>query len=206
MISLYSIKEKIKRSPKWKARIHKLMFCNARPRWWIKHIVNPIVFHHGKGAVIRRKTVMNVSPINQFRLGINSTIEEYSLADNGMGDILIGNNVRIGVCNVLIGPVKIGDSSGLGPHVILSGLNHYYEDITRPSRLQGAYANPIIIEEDVWIGANSFIAAGVTIGRHAIVAGSSVVTKDVPPYSVVAGNPAKVIKKYDFKSNAWIRS
>lgn len=203
MISIYTLKERVKHSPALKNRIHRFMFCNARPRWWVKHILNPLVFRHGKGAVIRFQTILNVSPINRFRLGANSTIEEYSLIDNGMGDVLIGNNVRIGVSNVLIGPITIKDSSGLGPHVILSGLNHYYENINLPSRIQGAYASPIIIEEDVWIGANCFIAAGVTIGRHAIVAGSSVVTKNVPAYTVVAGNPAKPIKRYNPEKKTW---
>lgn len=205
MLSLNSLKIKIKSSPKWKARIHRMMFYNARPRWWVKHILNPLTFRHGKKAVIRRQTVLNVSPVNQFHLGDKSTIEEYSLVDNGMGDVIIGNDVRIGVSNVLIGPVTIKNYSGLGPHVILSGLNHFYEDITRPSRLQGAYASPIVIEEDVWIGANSIITAGVTIGRHAVVAGGSVVTKNVPPYTVVAGNPAKVIKRYDFNKQSWTK-
>lgn len=64
--------------------------------------------------------------------------------------------------------------------------------------------NLILIEDDVWIGSNSIIVAGVTIHSHTVVAAGSVVTKSLPPYSVVAGNPAKVIKQYQFESNEWI--
>jgi acetyltransferase-like isoleucine patch superfamily enzyme len=63
----------------------------------------------------------------------------------------------------------------------------------------------ITIEDDVWIGANSTVLAGVTIGRHSIVAAGSVVTRSVPPYSVCAGAPAKVVKQYDFEQKAWVK-
>ena len=87
----------------------------------------------------------------------------------------------------------------------MSGLNHNYEDITRPISEQGVVTAPIVIEDEVWIGANVFVAAGVTIGRHSIVGGGSVVTKDVPPYSIVAGNPAKLIKQYNPETRKWER-
>lgn len=205
MVSLGSIKEKIKRTPVWKARVHKLMFCNARPRWWVKHLLNPFVFHHGKNATIRRQTIMNVSPINSFRMGDCSTIEEYSVLDNGVGNILIGSHTRIGLRNTIIGPVQIGDHVILAQNVVLSGVNHSYKDISAPIHQQKVSTQTITVEDEVWIAANSIITAGVTIGRHALVAAGSVVTKDVPPYTVVAGNPAKIIKKYDFEKQLWIR-
>lgn len=205
MVSLDSIKEKIKRSPTWKARIHKLMFCNARPRWWVKHLLNPFVFHHGRGATIRRQTVINVSPVNRFRLGQRSTIEEFCVVDNGAGDVIIGDNTRISMRCTLIGPVSIGNYSGLAQNIVLSGLNHGYRDIQTPIFRQKEERKAIVIEDDVWVGANSFIAAGVTVGRHSVVAAGSVVTKDVPPYTIVAGNPAKVIKRYDFEKGVWTR-
>ena len=71
--------------------------------------------------------------------------------------------------------------------------------------MQGVSVAPIIIEDNAWIAANSIITAGVTIGKHAIVAGGSVVTKNVPPYTIVAGNPAKAIKRYQSESQKLIR-
>lgn len=195
MNALQKIKNKIKESPKWKTRIHKLIFSNGRPRLWVKIFINPLYFRHDKGALIRRHTLLNVSPINNFHLGANSCIEEFCVVDNGVGDIEIGNNTLIGLRNTLIGPIKIGNNVILAQNIVLSGLNHGYKDLNLPIREQKVNTKEIIIDDDSWIGANSTIVAGVHIGKHAIVAGGSVVTKDVPPYTIVAGNPAKVIKE-----------
>jgi len=61
----------------------------------------------------------------------------------------------------------------------------------------------ISIADDVWIGANCVVTAGVTIGKHAVIGAGSVVTKDIPPFSVAVGNPARVIKKYNSETNSW---
>lgn len=205
MISLASLKEKINRSPKWKARIHRMIFHNARPRWWIKHILNPLYFHHGKGSTIRQKNILNVSPINIFKLGKESTIEEFCVIDNGVGNVIIGDYTRIGLRNTIIGPASIGNHVILAQNVVVSGLNHIYKEIAYPIHQQGVITKVVIIEDEVWIAANSILTAGIRIGRHSIVAGGSVVTKDVPPYCVVAGNPAKIIKRYNFEKQIWIK-
>ncbi len=199
------IKTKIKNNPRLKRITHRIMFHNARPRWWVKHLLNPICFHQGRGVTIRFQTVINISPINRFYLGDNSTIEEYSVVDNGVGDVIIGHHTRVGLRNTLIGPVQIGNHVILAQNVVLSGLNHNYEDISQPIHLQGVSVRPIAIADEVWIAANSIIMAGVSIGTHAVIAGGSVVTKDVPPYSLVAGNPAKIIKRYNPNTKKWER-
>lgn len=203
-MNLKKIKDKIAHSPVWKRRIHHLMFSNARPRLWVKWLVNPIVFSHGKKAVIRRQTVMNVSPINRFRLGTRSTIEEYTIIDNGVGDVLIGDFTRIGLRCTIIGPVQIGNHVILAQNIAVSGLNHRYQDSQLPIHQQGVTTSPIQIGDDSWIGANSVITAGVKIGKHAVVGAGSVVTKDVPDYSIAVGNPAKIIKVFDFDLQKWI--
>ena len=63
----------------------------------------------------------------------------------------------------------------------------------------------IVVEDDCWIGANAVVTAGVHIGKHAVVAAASVVTKNVEPFTVVAGNPAKPIKRYNPQSKLWER-
>jgi len=68
---------------------------------------------------------------------------------------------------------------------------------------QGVTTSEIVIEDDVWIGANSVITKGIKIGRHSVVAACSLVNRDVPPYSVVAGNPARVIRSYDKTTKSW---
>ena len=94
----------------------------------------------------------------------------------------------------------------LGSNVQVTGLTHNYLDVTCPIAKQGVTPNRTIIEDDVWIGGNSCINQGITIGTHCIVAAGSVVTKSVPPYSVVGGNPARILKLYDFEKQEWIKT
>jgi acetyltransferase-like isoleucine patch superfamily enzyme len=111
----------------------------------------------------------------------------------------------VGLGNTVIGPVHIGNHVNTAQNVVVSGLNHNYQDPERRIDEQGVSTSLITIEDDVWIGANSTVLAGVTIGRHSIVAAGSVVTRSVPPYSVCAGAPAKVVKQYDFEQKAWVK-
>jgi len=146
---------------------------------------------------------MDLLPFKNFSVGSNCIIEDFATINNGVGDVSIGNNVGIGLSNVIIGPVKIGNYVMLAQNIVISGLNHGYEDITTPPRLQKVVTKQITIEDNVWIGANSVVTAGVTIGKHAIIGAGSVITKDIPEYSVAVGNPARVIKKYNFESGNW---
>jgi acetyltransferase-like isoleucine patch superfamily enzyme len=165
--------------------------------------VNPFYHKKGKGARIRPRTRMDVVPWNKFELGIDSTIEDFSAINNGVGDVIIGDRTKIGLSNTIIGPVTIGNDIRLAQNITLSGLNHNYEDISLPIHEQGVYTSPIIVEDDCWIGANVVVVAGVTIGKHSIVAAGSIVTKNIPPYSVAVGNPARVIKKYNPETKTW---
>jgi acetyltransferase-like isoleucine patch superfamily enzyme len=81
-----------------------------------------------------------------------------------------------------------------GPRVSFHAENHVYTDPDTPIRLQGVTRRGIVVEDDCWIGAGSMILDGVRISRGCVVAAGAVVTRDVPPYSVVAGVPARVIK------------
>ncbi len=103
----------------------------------------------------------------------------------------------------MIGPLQIGNDVMIAQHVVISALNHGYADVTLPISLQPVTTKPVVIEDEAWIGANAVITAGVRVGKHAVVAAGSVVTKDVLPYSIVAGNPARLIKKYNALTGAW---
>jgi len=168
----------------------------ARPRLWVQLFMNPFIHKKGKHSLIRRRVRMDVMPFNQFRLGADSTIEDFSTINNGVGDVTIGERTRIGMSNVLIGPVQIGNDVMLAQNIVLSGLNHGYEDVTVVPHHQKVTTAPIIVEDEVWIGANVVIVAGVTIGKHSVIAAGSIVTKSIPPYSVAVGNPCRVIKQY----------
>jgi acetyltransferase-like isoleucine patch superfamily enzyme len=200
-----SIVDNIKQRPGLKKlALYLLMPKNqARPRLWVKWFVNPFRHKKGKGSLIRRRTRMDVLPFNTFILGRYSTIEDFATVNNGMGAVIIGDHVRVGIGNVIIGPVRIGNHVILAQHIVLSGLNHGYTDPDVPIALQPCSVGEIVVEDDCWIGANSVITAGVTIGRHSVVAGGSVVTKNVPPYTVVAGNPARPIRQYQPATGTW---
>jgi len=200
-----SITAKIKSNPKTKKLFLWLISSpkNPRPRWYIRWIVNPIIHKKGKGTLIRRRTRMDVFPYNMFSIGSGSAIEDFCTINNGVGDVHIGERTRIGMGNTIIGPVKIGNDVRLAQNVVMSGLNHEYEDVTIPISQQGVNTSPITIEDETWIGANAMIVAGVSVGKHCVIAGGSIVTKDIPPFSVVAGNPAKILKQYNNKTGKW---
>ncbi len=202
-----TLKEKIKGSAKLKSLVIRILTPKhqARPRFWVKLFINPFVHKKKKGSKIRCRTRIDVVPWNKFELGKFSTIEDFATINNGVGDVIIGDRTRIGLCNTLIGPVKIGSDVILAQNIVVSGLNHSYEDVDKSIHDQKVKTAQITIDDEAWIGANSVVVPGVSIGKHAVVAAGSVVTKEVPPYSIVAGNPAKLIKKYNFETNTWER-
>ncbi len=177
---------------------------NPKPRLWVRLIVNPIKHKKGHGTKIRRRTRIDVFPWNSFIIGKNTTIEDFSTINNGVGSITIGNEVRIGIGSTLIGPVTIEDGVRLAQNIVLSGLNHNYQDINTPIRLQGVSTSPIKIGEGTWIGANSVVSAGVKIGKNCVIGAGSIVTKNIPSFSVAVGNPAKVVKQFDRETKTWI--
>ena len=199
--------QKIKSNQKLKKlAIWSILIPNqSRPRTWIKWFVNPFVHRKGLNSCIRRRTRLDVVPWNKFNLGQDSTIEDFTAINNGVGDVVVGDRTRIGLSNTIIGPVTIGNDVRLAQNVVLSGLNHNYKEINSPIHQQGVSTKSIVIEDESWIGANVVVVPGVTIGKHAIVAAGSVVTKNVPAYTVAAGNPARLLKYYDFGANQWIK-
>lgn len=93
------------------------------------------------------------------------------------------------------GECIIGKNVMMAPEVIILTLNHKYIDMNCPIIMQGSYASKVVIEDDVWIGIRAIILPGIKIGRGAVIGAGAVVTKDVPPYTVVGGVPAKIIKR-----------
>ena len=104
---------------------------------------------------------------------------------------------------MIIGPATIGHHVNLAQNVTVTGLNHNYQDADKRIDEQGVSTRPVTIEDDVWVGANAVILPGVTLGKHSVVAAGSVVSRSVPPYSVCAGSPAKVIKQFNPQSKIW---
>lgn len=200
-----SLREKIKSDPRLKKFILWTLTPsrNPRPRLWVRWFVNPFLHKRGKGSLIRGRSRIDVFPYNRFIVGKNATIESFCVINNGSGDVIIGDSARVGIGSVIIGPVELGSGSGLGQHVFISGFNHDYRDGTRNSSEQGLVVKPVVIGEDVHIGANAVVTAGVTIGMRTQVGAGSVVTKDLPPYCVAVGNPCRVIKQFNRETRQW---
>jgi len=167
---------------------------DARPRWFVR-LVAPLYQHRGRGSKVYRSVRMDTPPYRRFWLGRSSVVESYCCINNAVGDVTIGDYSRIGIHCTVIGPVSIGNHVNLAQGITVTALNHNFSDTTQRIDQQGITTRPVVIADDVWIGANAVILPGVTIGQHAVVAAGAVVTKDVPPYSVVGGVPATVLKK-----------
>lgn len=202
---MISLVENIKKNKRLKKIVLLMLMPNgqARPRLWVRIALNRFYHKRGKHVTIRRKARLDVFPFNQFIVGRSATIEDFSVINNGLGEVSIGDNSRIGIGSTIIGPVSIGNNVILAQHVVISGFNHGYADISIPITLQDCLVKGVIIEDDCWIGANSVILPGVCIGKHSVIAAGSIVTKSVPSYTVAGGNPACIIKRYNIHNGQW---
>lgn len=201
-----SLKEYIYNNPSLKAVLHRMVMnpVLARPRWFVR-LFQFVYLKRGKGSFIYRSVRRDLVPFRQFRLGKYAVVESFSVVNNAVGDVIIGDHVRVGIGNTIIGPVTIANHVQIAQHVLVTGMNHNYEDFETQKLGSGDEINEVHIGEYVWIGANSVILPGVKIGRRAVVGAGSVVTKDIPPYCVAVGNPARIIKKYNEESKSWVK-
>ena len=137
----------------------------------------------GDGSIVMHGAILHVynfrgMPQSGIKIGRNSLVGEYSVI-RGQGG------------------VQIGDRVYTSPFTQIIAVNHVFDDPDTPFVNQGITAQGIVIEDDVWLGAGAVITDGVRVGKGAVVAAGAVVTKDVPPHTVVGGVPAKVIKQID---------
>ena len=131
----------------------------------------------------------------ELNIGLGSEIWEYVVIRNNV-NLKLGQFVQIGPFTVIFpgGNIEIHDNVMIGPHCVFAGANHDYIQTIEPMRFAGDVSKgPIIVEKNVWIAANCTITDGVTIGHDAVIAANSVVSKDVKPFEIVGGVPAKNI-------------
>lgn len=129
---------------------------------------------------------------NKMRMGDRSMIAAGAIVRNT--DLIMGCDCTVNSYAVLVGTITMGDGVRIASHASIIGFNHGFSGLDRPIYKQPTTRKGIIIGNDVWIGAHSVIVDGVTIGSHCIIAAGAVVTKNVPDYSIVGGNPAKPIR------------
>jgi acetyltransferase-like isoleucine patch superfamily enzyme len=144
--------------------------------------------------------------IDQISIGKNIIIEDFTYivvqddpSNNLKNSFLqIGNNTYIGQFNNIRaagGKIIIGNNCLIAQHITIVASNHGIDKNLPIYKQQwDTNRNNVIIKDDVWIGANSVILPGVTINEGAVIGAGSIVTKDIPPYAIVAGNPAKIFK------------
>src|SRR5512139_311062 len=144
-------------------------------------------------AVPERQTILRQL---LAQIGQNSFIEPPFYCSYGQ-NIYIGDRVFLNVlCTILdCNEVHIGHHVMIGPAVQIYTAAHHLQVETRNQGLE--VAKPIVIEDNVWIGGGAILLPGVRIGRNAVVGAGAVVPRDVPPNTVVAGNPARVIRKIE---------
>jgi maltose O-acetyltransferase len=120
---------------------------------------------------------------------------EYGAFFHSGNDVVIGNFSGIGINANLSGKITIGNYVMMGRDVVIMTRNHEFSIIGIPMAQQGfKEERPVFIEDDVWIGDRVIILAGVRVGQGTVIGAGSVVTKDVPPFAVVGGVPAKIIR------------
>lgn len=130
-----------------------------------------------------------------LKCGKKIVVRKHAFFGSGC-DIEIGDYSEIGLNAYLNRDVKLGTHVLMGQNVTILTTNHEFEDPNTWIHDQGVRdRKPVVIGDDVWIGANSIILPGINIGKGAIIGAGSVVTKDLPPFAIAVGNPARVIRQ-----------
>ena len=137
-----------------------------------------------------------VSPLagidaERIELGDDAWIAGYAYVTDR---VTLGAKSTVNPFAIVRGDVRAGAGVRIGAHASVLGFSHHHSDPVQPIHAQGVSSEGIEIGDDVWIGSGAIVLDGVTIGAHTIVAAGAVVTRDVPAYAVVAGNPARVVK------------
>lgn len=161
----------------------------------------------GHGAYLDQAVYLHACP-GGIQIGRNtlvmhgSILHVYNFRDLPHAGIRVGDDSLIGEYNVIRGQggVTIGSRVYTSPMVQIIAVNHVFDNRDQPFVDQGITAEGIVIEDDVWIGSGAVITDGVRVGKGAVVAAGAVVTRDVPPHTVVGGVPAKVIREVGKKA------
>ncbi|KDN53960.1 DapH/DapD/GlmU-related protein [Flavobacterium seoulense] len=155
----------------------------------------------------------NIKIGKNFTAGFGCRIEVFPLNEDNEICIVIGENVQINdyVHIGAVGSITIGDNVLMASKIYISDHNHgSYDELISDHPMsipmdRKAICKPVVIGDNVWLGESVCVLPGVTIGEGCVVGALSVVTKSIPPYSIAVGSPAKVVKKYDFEINKWIK-
>jgi len=186
-----------------------------KKRFWypLANIKNRFLFGaYGKDVYIEPGVVINrprfVQVGNHVRIKRNTSINLHPKNKKAKGtllfigdDVIISESCFISACN----RITIEENVGISPNVMIIDNSRKPGDIDRPSKEQELKIGYVHIGADSWIAYGACILPNVTIGKHCIIGALSVVNKNIPPYSVAVGSPAKVVKRYDFDRGEWLK-
>ncbi len=147
-----------------------------------------------------------------FTVGFGCRLEAHPINNKNLKCILFGENVEINdYVHIAAGEmVTIGDNVLIASRVFITDLNHgnYNGDKQDPpnslAKKRKLSTSPVVIENNVWIGESVSILPGVTIGENSIIGANSLVCKNIPKNVIAVGNPARIIKEYNFTTNSWV--
>ena len=183
--------------------------------WWLVYVPDPSPERVAAHAELSGRAGYDVHPQSFVALGANVIADTFTLGAMSTiasgckirGEVSIGELTGLNPGVVTIGTVTIGSRVRIAAYAVLVGENHRFDDPDVPIMDQGLTSVGVVIEDDVWIGANVTVVDGVTVGAHSVIAAGAVVTKNVEPYSVMAGVPArKVSDRRDRKPTKLRRS
>jgi lipopolysaccharide O-acetyltransferase len=155
----------------------------------------------------------NIKIGKNFTAGFGCRIEALPLNKDNQICISIGNDVQINdyVHIGSVGSILIGNNVLMASKIYISDHNHgSYDELKSDHPMsipleRESICKPVVIGDNVWLGESVCVLPGVTIGEGCVIGALSVVSKNIPPFSIAVGNPAKVVKKYDFESNKWVK-
>lgn len=160
--------------------------------WIYIHIANKLPSSLSRFGNVYKSLRANCARVYISKCGSNVNIEPHVIFNHALS---IDDNSGIGEFSEIYGDVRIGKDVMMGTNCIIYTRNHSFDRTDIPMWKQGfSEVKPVIIDDDVWIGGRVTILPGVHVGKGAVIGAASVVTKDVPAYAIVVGNPAKIIK------------
>jgi acetyltransferase-like isoleucine patch superfamily enzyme len=150
----------------------------------------------GNGCSFARQSLVRANTAEGMciRLGDNVSIRENALVSANQGHVSIGDHSWVGANSVIHGNggVDIGSHVLIASHCVINTVSHNFDRTDTPMSRQGLNTDPVVIEDDVWLGTGAVILQGVRVGRGSIVGAGAIVTKSLPPYSIALGVPARV--------------
>lgn len=183
---------------------------------WLRRTYPFAAFGRGtsvdRSCDLRRSVARSVSLGDEVYLAPDVWINIVSTAGSPEPEIVLGSGCKIGRRSTISSrnQIILEEDVLLAPSVLIMDHNHEFSDISRPIHAQGVTeGGRIKIEKNCWLGHGAVVVCNhgeLTLGRNSVVGANAVVTRSFPPFSVVAGNPAKLLRNYDQQTERWVRS